>query len=180
MTPLTGGEIVSGNTIYLTWNSTASCFVLTSGLPLGILAYTGLASPGGLLYTSGGNLASYVPTNVTGLLPTAIIGTSTTAAINISAGQASDSTNVTQLVGASGFSWGVGNGNAANGYQGGTTLPNSSTIHVFICGGTSGTCSFGSTSTTPTAPAATIPGTDASSASTRMDQAIPYPTHPMK
>jgi hypothetical protein len=55
------------------------------------------------------------------------------------------------IVGAA-YSWSVANGNAINGYQGGTTLPNSSTIHFFVCTGASGTASFASTSLTPTLP----------------------------
>lgn len=89
--------------------------------------------------------------HITGLLPTAISGTNTTAAVTISSGQAADSTGAKLLVGP-GHSWAVSNGNAANGYQGGTTLPNSSTIHFFECFGSSGYCSFASTSLTPTLP----------------------------
>jgi len=88
---------------------------------------------------------------IAGLLPSSITGTSTTASITITSGQAADSTNAAMLTGGS-FSWAVSNGNAINGYQGGTTLPNSSTIHFFICSGNSGTGSFASLSLTPTLP----------------------------
>ena len=81
----------------------------------------------------------------------AISGTNTTAAVTISAGQAADSTGVKYLNGP-GHSWSVANGNAANGYQGGTTLPNGTTILFFECWGASGYCSFASTSLTPTLP----------------------------
>lgn len=77
--------------------------------------------------------------------------TNANAAMTITAGQATDSTNAAIISGGS-FSWAVSNGNAINGYQGGTTLPNSSTIHFFVCTGSSGTGSFASTSLTPTLP----------------------------
>jgi hypothetical protein len=69
----------------------------------------------------------------------------------VGSGQAADSTNAAYITSA-GYSWAVSNGNAINGYQGGTTLPNSSTIHFFVCSGGSGTGSFASTSLTPTLP----------------------------
>lgn len=89
---------------------------------------------------------------ITGLLPTSITGTNTTAAVTVSSGQAADSTSAKTLIGP-GHSWAVSNGNAANGYQGGSTLPNSGTIHFFECWGGSGYCSFASTSLMPTLPA---------------------------
>lgn len=89
---------------------------------------------------------------ITGLLPSSIAGTSTTAALTVTAGSAADSTNA-QLLTLGSQAWAVSNGNAINGYDGGTTLPNSSTIHFFICFGASGTGTFASTSLTPTFPA---------------------------
>jgi hypothetical protein len=90
---------------------------------------------------------------ISGLLPTSIASSSSTSCtMTITAGQAADSTNSTMLSGGS-FAWSLANGNAINGYQGGTTLPNSSTIHFFMCKGSSGTASFASTSLTPTLPA---------------------------
>lgn len=88
---------------------------------------------------------------ITGAIPTAITGTSTTGAVSISAGQAADSTNVTYIISA-GYSWTVANGNAINGYQGGTTLPINTTIHFFLCKGISGVASFAHSSLTPTCP----------------------------
>lgn len=89
---------------------------------------------------------------IAGLLSTSQTFTNnTTASMTITSGQAADSTNAVMLAGGS-FSWNVTNGNAVNGYQGGTTLPNSSTIHFFICNGTSGYGSFASTSLSPTLP----------------------------
>lgn len=95
--------------------------------------------------------ASLVGGAITGNLPTAISGSSTTGAVTVSAGRAIDSAGAVVLVGA-GYSWAVSNGNAINGYQGGTTLPNSSTIHFFLCTGGSGTGTFASTSLSPTLP----------------------------
>lgn len=93
-----------------------------------------------------------IPYNaMAGNLPTSISGTNTTAAVTISSGQATDSTNAAVLVGA-GYSWAVSNGNAANGFHGGTTLPNSSAIHFFLCSGGSGTTSFADTQTTARCP----------------------------
>ncbi len=150
---LTGGEIVAGTTIFLTVNTAAGVLVLTDAPTLGDLAALNLGTPAGLLYEDTGTLKSYVPTNINGLIPTSITGNSTTAAVTIDAGQASDSTNLQQLISPSGFAWAVSNGNAANGYQGGTTLPSSDTIHMFLCSGSSGVCSFGHNGLTPTPPA---------------------------
>ena len=88
---------------------------------------------------------------IAGCLPTSISGSNTTAAVTISSGQAADSTNASYIA-CAGYSWAVSNGNAINGYAGGTTLPNSSTIHFFLCTGGSGTGIFASTSLTPTFP----------------------------
>lgn len=120
-----------------------------------IVAYNSALNAGGGGFALVG--ANKLPASATfaainGLLPSAIVSTnSTTCTITISAGQATDSTNATVLAGGS-FSWSVANGNAANGFQSGTTLPNSTTIHFYICNGASGTTSFASTSLTPTLP----------------------------
>jgi hypothetical protein len=91
------------------------------------------------------------PGLISGFAPSPPTGTNTTAAVTIALGEATDSTKTTTIIG-TGFSWAVANGNAANGYQGGTTLPNSSTIHFFAMTGTAGTASFASTSLAPTLP----------------------------
>lgn len=91
---------------------------------------------------------------IAGFLPSSIAGNSTTASLSISAGQATDSTNASIFAGGT-FSWAASNGNAANGYQGGTTLPNSSTIHFYAMAtnaDTTWSTSFASTSLTPTLP----------------------------
>lgn len=89
--------------------------------------------------------------SIYGCYATAISGTNTTAAVTVGSGQAIDSSN-TSYITCAGYSWAVSNGNAINGYSGGTTLPNSSTIHFFLCTGGSGTGTFASTSLTPTFP----------------------------
>lgn len=95
--------------------------------------------------------ASVAYSAIAGCLPSSITGASTTATLSVSAGQVADSTNSAYIVSA-GYSWAVSNGNAINGYDGGTTLPGSSTIHFFLCKGGSGTGVFASTSLTPTFP----------------------------
>lgn len=102
------------------------------------------------------NPASVVLYNsIAGLLPSAqSFSSSTVASLTVTAGQAADSTNSIMLSGGS-FAWNITNGNALNGYQGGTTLPNSSTIHFFLIGVAGlGTAAgvFASTSLTPTIP----------------------------
>lgn len=87
-----------------------------------------------------------------GFLPSGITGTSTTGALTVSAGQAASSTNTATISKTTTTSWAVSNGNNINGYSGGTTLPNSATIHFFICTGGTGTGVFASNSLTPTFP----------------------------
>jgi hypothetical protein len=89
---------------------------------------------------------------IAGFIPSSIAGTNTTASLTLSAGQATDSTNAVAITKASTTSWAVSNGSAANGYQGGTTLPNNDTIHLFIMTGTNGTASFAHNGLTPTLP----------------------------
>ena len=96
---------------------------------------------------------SAFPGAIAGLLPTTWSGSSnSTAAITVSAGSAADSTAAAVLKLSTSGSWAVSNGNAINGYQGGFLLPNSSTVHMFICYGGSGTGLFASTSLSPTLP----------------------------
>lgn len=90
---------------------------------------------------------------IAGGLPTSITGSATTAAITVSAFQVSDSTAADILSTSGNTSWLASNGNAINGYQGGTTLPNSDTVHVFAIKGTSGTATFAHNGLTPTPPA---------------------------
>lgn len=52
---LTGGEIVAGDTLYLTVNTAGSCLVLTSGLALGTAAYANTGTSGATLPFLNGN-----------------------------------------------------------------------------------------------------------------------------
>ena len=76
---------------------------------------------------------------INGFLPSSITGTNTTATLTVSAGQATDTTGAAKISKASTTAWAVSNGNAINGYSGGATLPNSSTIHFYACTGGTGT-----------------------------------------
>lgn len=96
-------------------------------------------------------VANFDPKMIVGCVPSSMTGTHTTAAMTVGVCQAIDSTDSVFITGTS-YSWAVSNGNAVNGYQGGTTLPNGSTIHFYEIQGTSGTGTFASTSLTPTLP----------------------------
>lgn len=100
------------------------------------------------------SMAPAVQPAITGFLPTGQTFTSSTiSSMSLSAGNANDSTSKAVLV-ASGLSWNITNGNAINGYQGGTTIPNSSTIHFYVIAKAdlSAYATFASTSLTPTLP----------------------------
>lgn len=150
----TGGQITlngstSGSAI-LKVSATAG-----SAIPFQLPTTTGTS--GQALQTDGTGVTSWATiTSITygqiyNCIPISISGTNTTAAVSISSGQSANSTNSVYIISA-GYSWAVSNGNAINGYQGGSTLPNSSTIHFYLCTGGSGTGSFASTSLTPTLP----------------------------
>jgi hypothetical protein len=105
----------------------------------------------------GGTVA--VPyTAIAGFILSSIAGTNTTAACTVSAGQAtalqgSATTQTTQITKATTTSWAASNGNAINGTDAASsTLANSTTYHVYMCSGASGTGSFVSASLTPTFP----------------------------
>lgn len=100
-------------------------------------------------------VAPIVYPTITGFLPSSISGSSTTAAVTFATGSASDSTLAVNIAKNSTTPWLVSNGNAVNGYAGGTTLPNSSTIHFFVIKKTDGSAvaTFASTSLSPTLPA---------------------------
>lgn len=125
---------------------------------------TGLTSPGtsgNLLTSDGTNWVSSPPSStalynyISGLIPTSVSATTNAnAAITFSEGAASDSAN-TSMLAATTLSWAVSNGNNANGYQGGTTLPNSSTIHFYVIATAADgawSATFASTSLAPTLP----------------------------
>lgn len=157
--------IQSGSTLCFAGN--ADCMSFASGavdiqpslIVGGTITDTALASSGtqcveasstGLLEGVGSSCV--IPAQISGLIPSAMAGTNTTAAMTIAVGVAADSTGALYIPLGSPASWAVSNGNAANGYQGGTTLPNSSTIHMFLCKGASGVTTFASLSLTPTCP----------------------------
>lgn len=142
----TGSTSLTANNVLL-GNGTSALQVVAPGTSGNVLTSNGTT------WTSAALPPSIVYNHITGYLPSSISGTNTTASMTFSAGQAVDSTNAAYITKGTTTSWAVSNGNAINGYQGGTTLPNSSTIHFFICSGGSGTGTFASTSLTPTLPA---------------------------
>lgn len=90
--------------------------------------------------------------HIAGCTISGITGTSTTATFAVSAGQCANSANSAYIVSA-GYTWAASNGNAINGTDAAaSTLANSTTYHVFLCSGTSGTGTFVSSSLTPTFP----------------------------
>lgn len=106
-------------------------------------------------------ISNIVQPAITGFLPTAQTFTSNViSSMTISSGNANDSTFAQILSTGSTLAWNITNGNAANGYQGGTTLPNSSTIHfyVMINPALGGIATFASLSLTPTLPTGYVGG----------------------
>lgn len=140
----TGLSALTANNVIL-GNGTSSPLFVAPGTSGNILTSNGStwtsAASGGVAYNS-----------IAGFLPSGITGNSTTGALTVSAGQAANSLNTVYIAKASTTSWAVSNGNAINGYSGGTTLPNSATIHFFICTGASGIGVFASNSLSPTFP----------------------------
>lgn len=92
-------------------------------------------------------MAPFGPGAIIGLMPSAITGTNTTAALTVLPGAAVDSTNSRLMALSSPYSWSV-----ISDYQGGTMLPNSMTIHFFLCNGSSGTRVWAHTGLVPTPP----------------------------
>lgn len=108
----------------------------------------------GLNLTAVGAVLNSIPAyaSINGCLVSSITGTNTTAAFSISSGQATDSTNIKYIISA-GYSWLASNGNTINGTDAASsTLANSTTYHIFLCSGVSGTGTFVSASLTPTLP----------------------------
>jgi hypothetical protein len=100
----------------------------------------------------GGGTGTVVYAVISGCLPSSITGTKTTAQMSVSSGQAADSTNAAYITSA-GYTWKASNGNAINGTDAASsTLANSTTYHMFLCSGGSGTGTFASASLTPTFP----------------------------
>jgi hypothetical protein len=94
-----------------------------------------------------------------GFILSSIAGNSTTASFTISGGGAtadlgSATANTTQVNKSTSTSWAASNGNAINGTDAASsTLANSTTYHVYMCTGATGTGSYVSASLTPTFPA---------------------------
>lgn len=107
------------------------------------------------LKVNGGSLiaSQLVPQMIFGLVPSSVSGSSTTGVVTVNDGGAVDSTGSVVIPGTSLPTWQVSNGNNINGYQGGTTLPASTTIHFFLCQGASGIGLFGAATRSPTIPA---------------------------
>lgn len=152
---VTGVNINDGQTlalhcdgkIYQAIASSAQNFTGASGLVLAT-PISG-SGPATLRHLTLSDLPAYSAAgSIVGLVPTSIL----TTQVTITAGAGADSTNVTTLILPAPVTWSVANGNNVNGYQGGTTLPNSQTIHFFVIGGSAGTGTFASLSLTPTLP----------------------------
>lgn len=94
-------------------------------------------------------VSGLIPGTMTGFLFSGI-GTTT---LTIGVGNAVDSTGAAVIAKGTTTNWSVANGNNANGFQGGTTIPNGATLHFFMMSGTAGVASFASVSLTPTLPA---------------------------
>ncbi len=103
--------------------------------------------------TGGGGGGTVPYLQIGGLLISSIAGTHTTASFNTGAGGCADLTGAAYISVSSTLSWKASNGNAINGTDASSsTLANSTSYHVFVCTGTSGTGSFVSASLTPTFP----------------------------
>lgn len=165
---LTGGEVISGTEVMLIYDGT-EYVLLTPNLGfdgtnfalsgVGSLAFgTAPVLPNGTTATtqSAGDNSTKVATtayvnsigsapaysSIAGFLPTSIAGTATTGSMTVGTGQAADLGNTVYISKGTTTSWAVSNGNAINGYSGGTTLPNSSTIHMYVCTGGTGTGTY--------------------------------------
>ncbi len=150
----TGSVTLAGDVIGLSGANTIAANKVTNAklaqIPPNSVLGNNTSSTATALYLSASqlqallNLGASIPTTINGLLLTSIAGNATTGACTVTSGSCSDSTNAVLMIGA-GYSWAVSNGNAALGFQGGTTLPNSSTIHLALCQGASGTTVFADT-----------------------------------
>jgi hypothetical protein len=130
----TGMKLPGGVSIVTSANDSCLALYLGSG-NWQVLAY--YPASGKSLVTS--NVAYSA---IAGCVPSGLTGSHTTAAFALSSGQASDSTNTTYLVSA-GYSWAASHGNAINGTDAGSsTLTNSTTYHIYLCSGGSGTGTF--------------------------------------
>jgi hypothetical protein len=120
------GQVVANVPVMAVWRAANTSWYMLSTVP---------PAPGQLPETT-----------IAGFTPTFTNVTPGSAAVTVNAGQATDSTGsvMLQLL-ATSTAWHVTNGNAANGFQGGTTLPGNATIHWAICQGSAGQCIFADT-----------------------------------
>lgn len=111
----------------------------------------GPGTSGQTLQTNGaGANPSWVANNfapqsfIAGCIPSSMTGSSTTASMTVSSGQATNTTNAT-IITCAGYSWAASNGNAINGTDAAaSTLANSTTYHMYLISGGSGTGTFAS------------------------------------
>ncbi len=156
---------ITGNAATVTTNANLTGDVTSSGNATTIKTNVALAgSPTTTTQSSSDNSTKIATTafvkaaslpaynSISGCLLSSIAGNHTTATITVGTGQAADSTNATYITSA-GYSWAASNGNAINGTDAASsTLANSTTYHMFLCNGGSGTGTFCSASLTPTFP----------------------------
>jgi hypothetical protein len=133
-------------------NAAANTTIATSGSQSGVHTLTGLTialtNP---VVTIPAQIVAF--NAISGFLPSSIAGTHTTASFTLSAGQASDAGNTVYISKGTTTAWAASNGNAINGTDASSsTLANSTTYHIFVCSGGSGTGCFVSASLTPTFP----------------------------
>jgi len=139
----TNGQLLIGNST----GNTLTKATLTAGTGISV-------TNGGGTITIANTSTGVIPfLTIGGLIISGTTGTHTTASFSISAGGCADLTGAAYIAVSSTLSWAASNGNAINGTDASSaTLANSTTYHVFVCTGTSGTGSFVSASLTPTFP----------------------------
>lgn len=156
------GLVVGGNNTFTGNNIFSGTNSFTGSTSLGSLATATTQTPGdnttkvatdAFVAAAIAAVAAAVPYNaISGCLVTSITGTNTSASATITAGQAANKTN-TAYITCAGYSWTASNGNAINGTDASSSmLADSSTYHMFLCSGVSGTGTFCSASLTPTFP----------------------------
>lgn len=142
---------VTGNVTGNTSGSSGSC-TGNSATATSAAALTTARLINGVSFNGTANIISGLFMDITGCIPSGMTGTKTTAHINTGPGNCADSTNSVYLTSV-GYGWDASTGNAINGTDApSSTLANSTTYHMFLCNGGSGTGVFASASLTPTFP----------------------------